>query len=139
MENIKAKHAGVWGWGYTYMYRAVWTIPGSCVLSWRYVAFARYLYMIMNKELKEIVSNEMFDFLTLTMSHFLNGIIHHTFLELSIIILGISRWELEVGQPTVLSLVRLHGCLALYWWQRLITFGSDRIMVNITWQQHKPL
>ena len=31
-------------------------------------------------------------------------------MELTIIILGISRWEHEDGQPTAKSLVRLHGC-----------------------------
>ena len=40
-------------------------------------------------------------FLTLFMPNFLNGIIHNTFLAFSVIILGISRWEAEVGQPTV--------------------------------------
>ena len=39
--------------------------------------------------------------LTLTMPNFLNGIIHLHFLALSIIILGILRWKLVVGQPTV--------------------------------------
>ena len=39
--------------------------------------------------------------LTLTMPNFLNGITHLTFLALSIIILGISRSEAEVSQPTV--------------------------------------
>ena len=48
--------------------------------------------------------------LTLNLPIFLNGIIHLPFWELSIIILGISRLELEVGQPTVQSLVRLYGC-----------------------------
>ena len=39
--------------------------------------------------------------LTLTMLNFWNGIIHLQFLALSIIILGILRWKLEVGKPTV--------------------------------------
>ena len=41
------------------------------------------------------------NFLTLTMPNFLNGIIRLQFLALSITIVGISRRELEVGQPTV--------------------------------------
>ena len=38
---------------------------------------------------------------TLNLLNFLNGIFHLPFLKQSIIILGISRQELEVGQPTV--------------------------------------
>ena len=34
-------------------------------------------------------------------AEFLNGIIHLIFLELPIIIFGISRCKIEVGQPTV--------------------------------------
>ena len=48
--------------------------------------------------------------LILTMPNFLNGIIRLALLALSTIFLGISRSELKVGQPTVQSLVRLHGC-----------------------------
>ena len=40
-------------------------------------------------------------------------------------------WELEVGHPTVQSLVRLHGSLAQYWWQMVITFDSSRIRVKL--------
>ena len=65
--------------------------------------------------------------LTLNLRKFLNGIIH-LFLALSIILLGITRWELEAGQPTVEPDVQ--ACLALYWWERLITSGSGRIVVK---------
>ena len=41
--------------------------------------------------------------LTLNLLNFLNGIINLPFLELSIIILGISRLKVEDGQPTVES------------------------------------
>ena len=64
----------------------------------------------------------MFIFLTsLNLLNFLNGIIHLPFLELSIIIVGISRWKLKVGKPTVESLVwsdcaYVQARLALYWW-----------------------
>ena len=40
-------------------------------------------------------------FLTLSLPNSLNWIIHIQFYELSIIILGESKWELEVGQSTV--------------------------------------
>ena len=55
--------------------------------------------------------------------NFSNGI-HLPFLELSIIILVVSRWELKVGQPT------LYKDIVQYWWQRPIIFGSCRIRVK---------
>ena len=58
----------------------------------------------------------------------LNVITYLTFLELSVIIFGISKRELEVDQTTVYADVQTG--LALYWWQRLNTFGSGRISVN---------
>ena len=48
--------------------------------------------------------------LTLTMPNFLYGIIFLHFWHNPLSFLGITRWELEHGQPTVQSLVRLHGC-----------------------------
>ena len=51
--------------------------------------------------------------LTLILQNFLNGIIDLPFMTLSIIF-GISRCELEVGQPTVKSLVRLHGSAKIH-------------------------
>ena len=54
-------------------------------------------------------NKENINIINLNMLKFLNGIIHHPFLEQSIFILGLSRWKLH-GQPTVQSLVRLHGC-----------------------------
>ena len=40
--------------------------------------------------------------------------------------------RISFGQPTVQSLVRVHGCagLALYWWHRQITFASSRLRVK---------
>ena len=61
-------------------------------------------------------------FLILNLQNSLNGIIHLQFLKLSIFISGISRWELEVGQPTVYSQVRLHGCTG---WSWLYNDGKD--------------
>ena len=43
----------------------------------------------------------------------INGIVRFPFLELSIIILGIKTQDLEVGEPSVQSLVRLHACVSL--------------------------
>ena len=67
--------------------------------------------------------------LTLTMPNFINGIIHLTLLELSIIILGISRRKLGKKSWTV-------GCAgwpgSIHWWQRLTTVGSGRIRVKNT-------
>ena len=71
------------------------------------------------------------------MPNFLNVINHLQFLALSIIILGISWWKLEVGQPKYRAwsdCTEVQAGLALYWWQRLITFGVGRIRVNLfTW------
>ena len=67
------------------------------------------------------------------MLNFFNKIIHLLFLELSMSFLRISRRELEVGQPTVQSLVRLHGCAdwpGSILWERLITFTSCRLNVK---------
>ena len=54
--------------------------------------------------------------------------------------LGISKWELEVGQPTVQSLVNLHGCAG--WPGSILVanttcnyFGSSRIRVK--WVFHR--
>ena len=58
---------------------------------------------------------------------FWNGIIQLPFLKLSIIILGVSSQQYRAwsGCTDVLA------GLVLYWWQRLITFGSRRKRVNI--------
>ena len=74
--------------------------------------------------------------LTLTMLNFLNEIIFLKFLALSIIIFGdIKMKTCHVGQPTVLrawsDCTDVQAGQALYWWQRLITFGVGRIRVNI--------
>ena len=72
--------------------------------------------------------------LTLTLLNFFNGIIL-PFLQLSIIIftdMKMSSWcwsanSIEPGMD-------VQADLALYWWQRLITFCSNRIRVNVlTW------
>ena len=67
------------------------------------------------------------------LQNFLNGIFLLPFLELSI--LGISRCQLKDGQSTVQNLDSLHRCadtvLALYWWQRLITFVSSRMRLRV--------
>ena len=64
--------------------------------------------------------------LTLTMPNFWNEIIHLTFLALSIIILEISRLKTWSWSECT----DVQAGLALYCWQRLITFGSGRIRVN---------
>ena len=56
------------------------------------------------------LSKDLIYSLTLNLPSFLNGIIHLPFLALSVIILYIGIW---LGQPTVKSLVRLHGCADL--------------------------
>ena len=62
--------------------------------------------------------------------YFLNGIIKLPFLELPIIIDEnlklVSQQYTEPGQTGMMC--RL--AVALYWWQRLITFGSSRIRVK---------
>ena len=60
----------------------------------------KYALYIENVEIVTLIE-ESYISLTLTMVNFLNGIFHLLILEVSIIILGISRWEHEVGQPTV--------------------------------------
>ena len=60
------------------------------------------------------------------MPYFLNGIIRLPFLELYIVIfrdvnMKTRRWSAK----------SIESGLALYWWQRLITFGVCRIRVNI--------
>ena len=66
--------------------------------------------------------------LTLTLLNFLNGMVRLQFLEMSIIILGITRWEfsLSANSRAWSHCMDVH----LYWLQRLITFGSSRLRVN---------
>ena len=81
--------------------------------------------------------------LTLNPLYFLNGIIHLAFLELSIIIFRDIKdktrsWSaniLEPGQTAQMyrawsDCMDVQPVLALYWWQRLITFSSIRIRVK---------
>ena len=73
--------------------------------------------------------------ITLIMSNFLNGIIHLTFSALSIIIfrdIKMKTWKLVSQQYRACSdYTDVQAGLALiYWWQRLPTFGVDRIRVN---------
>ena len=66
------------------------------------------------KVLQLILEGNLFpSYLTLNLPNFLNGIIHLTFLALSIIIFR-----------------DVQAVLALYWWQRLIIFDIGRIRVN---------
>ena len=73
--------------------------------------------------------------LTLFLMNFLNGVIHVPYLELSIIILRdikVRTWKLVSQQYRAWSdCMDLQAGLALYW-QRLITFGSGRIRVNLS-------
>jgi hypothetical protein len=56
------------------------------------------------------------------------------FSYLSIVIIGIFEWKSKVGKPKVYRVYRawydctvLQAGLALYWWQRLVSFGSSRL------------
>ena len=75
---------------------------------------------------------------------FLNRIIHLQFLDLSIIIF----WDFMLENLQLVSqlnrvwsdCIGVQVCLALYWWQRLITFSSSKIMAKpmfIAWNKTK--
>ena len=68
---------------------------------------------------------------TLPYRIFLIGIIHLTFLALSIIIFRDIKMRTYRAWP---NCTYVHAGLALYWWQRLpvITFGVGRIRVKIS-------
>ena len=76
--------------------------------------------------------------LTLTMLNFLNEIILLTFLALSIISfrdIKIKTWRWSQQYRTWSDCMDVHAGLALYCWQRLITFGVGRIRVKtFNWQ-----
>ena len=73
--------------------------------------------------------------LTLNLLNFLNEIIHLPFcLNCLLSFLGISRWKLEVGQPSIYwawsDCMDVLTGLALHWRQRLIVLGCSRIRLN---------
>ena len=72
-------------------------------------------------------------FLTLTMPNFLNEISVPTFLALSIIsfrYIKMKTWRWSSNSRAGPDCTDVQAGLALYWWQRLITFGVSRIRVN---------
>ena len=69
--------------------------------------------------------------LALTMPNFLNGIIHLPFIELSIIIFRDIKMKTSSLQYRAWSdCTNVQAGLALYMWQKLITFGVGRIRVK---------
>ena len=84
---------------------------------------------------KQVEFFQLWWVLTINLPNYLNVIIHLTFLEPSIIIfrdIKMRTWSwsatsVKPGQTA--QMCRL--AMALYWWQRLITFCSSRIRVNI--------
>ena len=68
--------------------------------------------------------------LTLNLPNFLNGIIHLSVLELSSLILGISKWKLESWSANIIEpalIYRLPGCILM---AKANHFSSSRIRVN---------
>ena len=70
--------------------------------------------------------------LTHNLLNFLNGIIHLQFFKLPSIIFRDIKMRTWVSQQykAWLDCTDVQACLALYWLQRLTTFGSSRIRVN---------
>ena len=68
----------------------------------------------------------------LTMQNFLNGIIHLTFLELSIIILGVTRWELEYKKKEPLKKAQINKIANVVGsvWLSLFMDGSVKCEVD---------
>ena len=93
-------------------------------------------FLILN--LMNFLTLNLMNFLTLNLMNFLNGIIHLPFLELSVIIIWDIKnrtWKMVSQQYRAWSnCTDVQAGLALYWWQRLITFGSSKRRVKWTCQ-----
>ena len=73
-------------------------------------------------------TNWQIPWLTLNLLNFLNEIINLPFWNSPLSVL-----EIEVNSIVWSDCTDVHAGLALCWWQRLITFGSSRIRVNMMW------
>ena len=86
--------------------------------------------------------SNLHNILTLNLLKFLIGIIHLQFSDQSIMIFRDTKmriWKFVIQQYRAWSdCTALQTGLALYWWQRLITFGSSRIWVNTYFTYLRP-
>ena len=72
---------------------------------------------------------------TLNLLYFLNGIIHLQFFDLSIISfrhIKMRTWNWSANSIEPGQTARMRFRVALYWWQRLITFDSNRKIFKYT-------
>ena len=102
---------------------------GNCTMYWKERNFYNITFLLWKAQKYTPTV------ITLNLLNFLNRIIHLSLLEMlgvSIIIFRDIRMKLEVDEPTLYrtwsDYTNIQAGLALYWWQRLITFGSSRVM-----------
>ena len=98
---------------------------------------ATFMHLILKSYITLIYQFIYFPVLTLNLPNFLNGRIHFHSLELSITILSNIKiktwsWSANSTEPcqTAWMCTDVQSGLALYLWQRFITFGCSRVRVN---------
>ena len=113
-----------------------WNIPASiskeCEPSLNHVfCFKITIFIVCRYSPKQICG---FNLLTLNLLNLFNGIIHLPYLELFIIISVYHDETLKLVSQQYrawLDCMDVHAGLTLCWWQRVISFGSSRLMVKI--------